>query len=322
MTMRAVVITRPGGPEVLEVREVPTPTPGPEQVRVRVRATALNRADILQRMGHYPAPPGSPADIPGLELAGEVDALGPNVTSWKPGDRVFGLVGGGSYAENVVAHERTLVRVPDNLDWTQAAAVPEAFITGHDALFRLGDLRPGGRVLIHAVGSGVGIACAQLAAAVHATSFGTARTPSKLKAAQALGLTHGLAPDEFERRLSLEKVELVVDFVGAPYLAANLQVLAPKGRLVVVGVLGGSKETIDLGLLMTKRLTVIGTSLRSRPLEGKILATQAFAEEVVPLLASGTVKPIVDEVFDLADVRAAHELMASNETFGKIVLRV
>jgi NADPH:quinone reductase-like Zn-dependent oxidoreductase len=176
--------------------------------------------------------------------------------------------------------------------------------------------------LIHAVGSGVGIACVQLAAAVHATSFGTARTPSKLAAAQTFGLTHGFAPDELPHRLSEEKVDLVVDFVGGPYLATNLEVLAPCGRLVIVGVLGGAKAEIDLGVLLMKRLTVVGTMLRARPLEEKILATRAFEAEVVPLLASGTVKPVVDEVFDLADVRAAHELMASNETFGKIVLRL
>lgn len=319
--MRAVVITRPGGPEVLELRgDVPAPEPGLEQVRVRVRATALNRADLLQRLGHYPAPPGVPKDIPGLELAGEVEALGPGATRFQVGDRVLGLVGGGSYAELAVAHERTLARIPETLDWVQAAAVPEAFMTAHDALFRLGGLRPGGRVLVHAVGSGVGLAVVQLAAAIHATSFGTARTPTKLGRAQELGLTHALPIDGFAKAVGPDGVDVVIDFVGGPYLAQNLDALAPCGRLVVVGLLGGRKETIDLGLLLTKRLTVVGTSLRARPLEEKILVTRTFEAEVVPLLARGVVKPVVERMFKLEEARAAHELMGSNATFGKIVL--
>jgi NADPH2:quinone reductase len=320
--MRAVVITRPGGPEVLEVRDVPAPEPGFEQVRVRVRATALNRADLLQRLGHYPAPPGAPSDIPGLELAGEVEALGPGVTRWKQGDRVFGLVAGGSYAEEVVAHERTLARIPEGLDWASAAAVPEAFITAHDALFRLGGLRPGGRVLIHSVGSGVGLAAVQLAKAVHAISYGTSRTPAKLAGAQALGLSHTLPPEGFARAVGTSGVEVVIDFVGAPYLAQNLEALAPCGRLVIVGLLGGRQETIDLGVLLSKRLTVVGTSLRGRPLEEKILVTRTFEAEVVPLLAQGVVRANVDRIFPLEQVSEAHELMGSNANFGKIVLTV
>ena len=318
--VRAVVIARPGGPEVLELREVPTPEPGVEQVRVRVRATALNRADLLQRLGQYPAPPGVPADIPGLEVAGEIDALGPSATRFKLGERVFGLVGGGGYAEHVVLHERTLARIPERLDWVQAAAVPEAFITAHDALFRLGGLRPGGRVLIHAAGSGVGLAAVQLAAAVHAVSFGTSRTPGKLSRALELGLTHAVAPEGFERAAA--GVEVVIDLVGGPYLARNLEALAPCGRLVVVGLLGGRKEPLDLGLVLQKRLTIVGTALRSRPLEEKIAVTRVFEAEVVPLLAAGVVRAVVDRVFPIEDVRAAQELMQSNASFGKIVLTV
>jgi putative PIG3 family NAD(P)H quinone oxidoreductase len=318
--VRAVVIARPGGPEVLELRDVPSPEPGVEQVRVRVRATALNRADLLQRLGQYPAPPGVPADIPGLEVAGEVDALGPSAGRFKVGERVFGLVGGGGYAEHVVLHERTLTRIPERLDWVQAAAVPEAFMTAHDALFRLGGLRPGGRVLIHAVASGVGLAAVQLAAAVHATSFGTSRTPAKLARASELGLTHALAPEGFERAAA--GVDVVIDFVGGPYLARNLEALAPCGRLVVVGLLGGRKEPLDLGLVLQKRLTIVGTALRSRPLEEKIAVTRTFEAEVVPLLATGVVRPVVDRVFPIGDVRQAHELLQSNATFGKVVLTV
>jgi NADPH:quinone reductase len=308
---------------VLEVRsDLPSPEPGHEQVRVRVRATALNRADVLQRMGHYPPPPGVPRDIPGLEHAGEVDAVGPGVSRWKVGDRVFGLVGGGSYAEQIVAHERTVARIPDGLDWVAAAAVPEAFITAHDALFRLGGLRPGARVLIHAVGSGVGIAAVQLAASSQATSFGTSRTPAKLSRAMELGLSHSLPVDGFEKAVGAQGVDLVIDFVGGPYLARNLEALAPCGRLVVVGLLGGRKETIDLGVVLTKRLSVIGTALRTRPLEEKIEVTKTFEKEVVPLLARGVLKPVVDRVYELERVREAHEYMESNELFGKVVLKL
>jgi putative PIG3 family NAD(P)H quinone oxidoreductase len=311
---------------VLEIHELPVPEPGPEQVRVRVRATALNRADLLQRMGHYPAPPGVPRDVPGLEFAGEVEALGPGVSSVRVGERVFGLVGGGSYAEYVVTHERMLARVPDALDDVQAAAVPEAFITAHDALFTQGGLRPGGRVLVHAVGSGVGLAAVQLAHAQHATVFGTARSADKLTKAAPYGLDHAVAPERFADGIADLTdgggVDVVIDFVGGPYLADNLRALAPRGRLVVVGLMGGGREEIDLALVLRKRLTVVGTVLRSRPLEEKIEVTRAFEREVVPLLARGVVRPVVDRVMPLAQVREAHEWMAANANFGKIVLTV
>lgn len=327
--MKAIVITRPGGPEVLELQDRPSPEPGHEQVRVRVRATALNRADLLQRAGHYPAPPGCSPDVPGLELAGEVEALGPGTTRWKVGDRVLGLVGGGAYAEQVVTHERTLARVPANLDWTQAAAVPEAFMTAHDALFRLGGLRPGGRVLVHAVASGVGLAAVQLAAAIHAETFGTSRTPAKLEVAKDLGLAHGLAAErsgerafdaEVARLTGKRGVDVVLDLVGGPYLAGNLRALAPLGRLVVVGLLAGRQEPLDLGLVLAKRLTIVGTTLRARPLEEKIQVARTFEDEVVPLLERGVVRPVVDRVLPLARAREAHEVMGRNETAGKIVL--
>jgi NADPH2:quinone reductase len=186
--MRAVVITRPGGPEVLEIQEVETPEPVGEQVRVQVRASGINRAELLQRMGAYPAPPGSPQDIPGMEFAGEVDAVGPLVSKWKLGQRVMGLVGGGAQAEYLVTHEGLLVEIPDNLDFIQAGGIPEVFMTAHDALFTQAGLQMGERVLIHAAGSGVGTAAVQLARAAGATTYGTSRTPAKLEAARALGL--------------------------------------------------------------------------------------------------------------------------------------
>lgn len=322
--MRAVVIVRPGGPEVLEIHEVPTPEPGPEQVRVRVHATALNRADLLQRLGLYPAPPGVRPDIPGLEFSGRVDAVGPGVTSFQPGDRVFGIVGGGSYAEYLVTHERMLVHIPDALDDIQAAAVPEAFITAHDALMKQGALRPGMRVLVHAVGSGVGLATVQLAHAWHAEVFGTARSPDKLERARSYGLDHPIPPKDFSQAILAATaghgVDLVIDFVGGPYLTENLRALANRGRWVVVGLLGGPREEIDLATVLRKRLTLVGTVLRSRPLEEKIEATQAFAREVLPLLARGVVRPVIDRVLPIDQVREAHQLMAMNAHFGKIVL--
>src|SRR5918999_5931341 len=193
--MRAIVISRPGGPDVLEAREIDRPEPGTGEVLIRVRATALNRADLMQREGRYPPPPGVPADIPGLEFAGEVAALGPGAREWREGDRVFGITGGGSYAEYLVAHERTLAAAPASLTWEEAAAVPEAFITAHDALMTQAAVRPSERVLIHAIGSGVGLAASQLARAFGAVPFGTSRTPDKIDRARAFGLEDGVALD-------------------------------------------------------------------------------------------------------------------------------
>src|SRR6266702_1157322 len=218
--MRAVVITSPGGPEVLKVQEVETPEPVGDQVRVRVRASGINRADLLQRAGAYPAPPGSPSNIPGLEFAGEVDAVGPLVRAWKPGQRVMGLVGGGAQAECVLAHEGLLVEIPQNLDFVQAAGVPEVFMTAHDALFTQAGLQMGERVLIHAAGSGVGTAAIQLAHAAGASVFGTSRTPGKLERARELGLDVGLSDQNFaaevHRLTNGEGVHVVLDFIGAP----------------------------------------------------------------------------------------------------------
>jgi NADPH:quinone reductase len=327
--MRAIVITGKGGAEVLHVREVPTPEPRGEQVRVRVRACGLNRADLMQARGMYPAPQGAPADIPGLEYAGEVDALGPDVTGpLKAGDRVFGIVGGGGQAEYVLTHERMAVPIPSNLDFVEAAAVPEAFIPAHDALLTRGRLDPGGRVLIHAVGSGVGTAAVQVAHAMGCTVFGTSRTAAKLERARDLGLDHAIntSAEDFaavvRSRTDGAGVDVVIDFLGGPALAGNLAGLATRGRLVLVGLLGGSSAPFDLNLMLRKRLTIVGTTLRARPIEEKIAATRRFAEHVVPWLARGLVRPVVDSVFAFDDVRAAQARMESNEVFGKVVLRL
>lgn len=328
--MRAVVIAGHGGVEKLEVRDVARPAAEGDRVLVRVRAAALNRADVLQRRGRYPAPPGAAQDIPGLEFAGEVAGLGGEVRGWRVGQRVFGITSGGAQAEYVAVPDSALAAVPDNLDWVGAAAVPEAFITAHDALFTQGGLRPGERVLIHAAGSGVGLAAAQLARAAGARVFGTARTAEKLERAREYGLDEGIAASDdagviSERVRELTAgagVNLVLDLVGASYLAANLDALALRGRMVLVGTMGGASAPLDFPIVMRKRLTIAGTVLRSRADWEKARATQLFAAQVVPLLARGAVRPVVDSVFDLADVRAAHGRMESNQSFGKVVLLV
>jgi NADPH:quinone reductase len=328
--MKAVVISRPGGPEVLELREVERPEPGAGELLVRVHATALNRADLMQREGRYPPPPGAPTDIPGLEFAGEVAALGPGAREWHEGDPVFGITGGGAYAEYLVVHERTVAAIPASLGWIEAAAVPEAFITAHDALVTQAAVRTSEHVLIHAVGSGVGLAASQLARAVGAIPFGTSRTQDKIDRAREFGLEDGvelagdLGPlaEAVARWTDGRGVDLVLDLVGGEYVQAGLQVLAPRGRLILIGTVAGAESQLDLRRVLIRRLTIRGTVLRARPLEEKILATRAFAAEVVPLLAREIVRPVIDSEFSLSQIAEAHRHLESNATFGKVVVRV
>ncbi len=329
--MKAVTIVTHGGVEGLEVRQVPDPPrPTANRVRVRVYAAGLNRADILQRLGRYPAPPGFPANIPGLEFAGEVDEVGDEVQAWKTGQRVFGITGGGAQAQYVTVPESTLAEIPANLNWTEAAAVPEVFITAHDALFTQAKLKMGERVLIHAAGSGVGTAAIQLAHVAGATVYGTSRTAEKLQQARSLGLDEsievGNTPDKFAQAVrestSGAGVHVILDLVGAAYLKANLDSLASKGRLMFVGTTSGAKAELDLSMVMGKRARLVGTLLRARTTEEKALATSLFAAQVVPLLARGMVRPIVDSVYSIDAVRAAHERLESNESFGKVVLTI
>ncbi|MBI4514002.1 MAG: NAD(P)H-quinone oxidoreductase [Gemmatimonadetes bacterium] len=325
--MRAVVITRPGGPEVLAVREVPTPEPSRGEVRVRVHAAGVNRADLLQRRGVYPAPAGWPQDIPGLEYAGVVDAVGEGLTRWNVGARVMGIVGGGGYAEYVVVHEREAIAVPEGLSLHEAAAIPEVFITAHDALFTQLGLAVGERLLIHAVGSGVGTAALQLTKAAGVFVFGTSRSAWKLERARALGLDVAIdvSREDFAtvvaRETRGEGVHAILDLVGAPYLQRNLEALAVKGRMIVVGLTAGNSGPIELGVLLRKRLRVVGTSLRTRTLDEKITAAQRFEGEVVPQFAAGRVKPVVDAVFPMERASEAHRRMEENANFGKIVMQ-
>jgi len=322
--MRAVIITKPGGPEVLEVQDVETPEPIGDQVRVRVRAAGINRADLMQRAGGYPAPPGSPTDIPGLEFAGEVDTVGRLVRGWKPGQRVMGLVGGGAQAEYVLVHEGMLVEIPQNLDFVQAAGVPEVFMTAHDALFTQAGLQMGEYALIHAAGSGVGTAAIQLAHAAGAIVFGTSRTPAKLEQAKPLGLDVGLSAKNFaaevHRLTSGKGVHVVIDFVGAPYLEENLEALTAWGRIVFISTMGGAQANINIGLLMGKRISMRGVTLRTRTLEEKLTVTRRFATSVLPLLANGKVRPIIERVYSMEDVGEAHKAMGDNKNFGKLIV--
>lgn len=326
--MRAIIITRPGPPDVLALRDVPAPEPGPQQLLVRVRATAINRADLLQRLSRYPAPPDSPQSIPGLEYAGTVEAVGTDVTRWESGDRVMGLVGGGSYAEYVVTHEDEALRIPDGMTFEAAAAVPEAFITAHDALFTQMRLQRGETLLIHAVGSGVGTAALQLARAAGARVIGTQRSVWKLEKATSLGLDVAIdvTVDDFAavtlRETDGRGADGVLDLVGGDYLAGDLVALAVKGRILLVGLVAGAQTALDMRALLTKRATLIGTVLRARSLGEKIAVAQAFARDVLPLLDAGTVFPVIDEVLGLEQAARAHEIVGDNRNFGKVVLRV
>jgi NADPH2:quinone reductase len=326
--MRAIVIAQPGGPETLTLLDRPDPTAGRGEVVVRVCAAGINRADLLQRMGRYPAPADSPPDVPGLEYAGVVEAVSEGVTELAPGDRVFGLVGGGAYAERLVVHSRAVARLPASLSFVEGAAVPEAFITAYDAMVSQAGLAAGERVLVHAAGSGVGTAAVQIAKAVGATVLGTARTAAKLARAKDLGLDRGIvaADGRFAREVldasDQRGVDVVLELVGGGYVAEDLRCVAMQGRIVLVGTLGGASAEIDLGTLLRRRVTLRGTVLRSRPLEQRIEAMRTFERHVVPLLASGALRPVVDRVFALQEAADAHAYVASNEGFGKVVLEV
>lgn len=327
--MRAVVLEQYGGPEVLTVRETPDPRPAPDEALVQVAASALNRADILQRQGRYPQPgPKPPVEIPGLEFAGIVERTGERVTAVQRGDRVMGLLAGGGYAEQVVTHERMLLPVPPEMTLEEAASIPEVFLTAFDALFPQAVCTLGDTVLVHAGGSGVGIAAIQLARAAGARVLCTLGSAEKAERARALGadLTINYKEQDFAS-VVLDATggagaDITLDFVGGPYLDGNLKAAALGGRIVFIGTMGGATAPLNIGVLLTKRLRLFGTTLRSRPLEAKIALSQAFAAHALPLFRSGAIKPVVDSAFVLAEVGAAQEYMTANKNFGKIVLRI
>ena len=325
--MQAVIFDAPGGPEVLKVGHVADPVPGADQILVRVRATALNRADTLQRQGLYPPPPGE-SDVLGLELAGEVEAVGSAVRDVHVGDRVFGLVGGGGYAEKAVLDARMAMPMPAGWSFAAAAAVPEVFFTAQETLFTLAELRPGETVLIHAGASGVGTAGIQMARETGANVLVTAGSAEKIARCVELGATAGCNykergfADWVHERTDGRGVDVIEDFIGAAYWDDNLKSLAVGGRLVLVGFMGGTKAQTNLGLILMKRLRIFGSVLRSRPLADKIDITRRFQADWLPLLEAGRIKPIIDRRFSLHEAADAHRYMEANKNVGKIILDV
>jgi putative PIG3 family NAD(P)H quinone oxidoreductase len=324
--MRAVIYEGAGGPEVITIGEVPKPEVQKDHIRVRVHAAGLNRADLIQRRGQYPAPHGWPANIPGLEYAGEVEAVRPGVTRWKVGDRVMGLVGGGAQAEMVVVHQDEVLPIPGGLSYAEAAAIPEAFLTAYDALVIRGRLQSGERALIHAAGSGVGTAAAQIAKQLGATVLGTSRSGDKLARALLYGLDVGIDTSRTPFREAVgEPVHLVLDVLGGPAFADNLAVLAPRGRLIMLGFLAGSKTEADLSPILRKRLEVIGTVMRTRGLEERIPLIREFGKQMLPLFQprveqSAPLRPVLERTYPMTQLADAHRVLEGNATFGKIVV--
>ena len=327
--MKAVYIKEFGGVENLEIREVEEPQrPTGGQVLVKVRAAGLNRADLMQRRGQYPPPEGYDPKIPGLEFAGEVMAVGDPVANFKTGDRVFGITSGEAQAEFHLIESTLLAKIPDNLNFIEAAAVPEVFITAHDAVFTQAELKPKETLLIHAVGSGVGLAGLQMAKAYGATVIGTSRTDKKLERCKEFGLDHGIATERGQFAESVLEItggdgaDVILDLAGGAYFEQNLQCLRTKGRLMLVGLQSGAKAEFDLGIALRRRLKIMGTALRSRSLEEKSEAVRCFADDMVPLFESGRLRPNVDRVFPVSEIHAAHEYLESNESFGKVILEL
>ena len=318
-THRAVRITKPGGPEVLTLGEIEVRDPGGGELSVEVVACGLNRADCLQRRGVYPAPAGYAPDIPGLEYAGRVAAVGPDVQQFAVGDHVMGITGGGAMATRILVHEREAIPVPKGMSLIDAAAIPEVFLTAYDAVHRQAGLRMGETLLVHAIASGIGTAALQLGQAAGAVVYGTSRSAHKLERCAGMGLKHGICVTDgtFAKRV---KADVILDTVGASYLTENIKALKSNGRMVTIGLLGGISGTLPLGLVLMKRATLIGSVLRSRPLEEKAALAADFTRTILPLFESHVLSPVVDAVLPMSDIAIAHAEMESNKTFGKLVL--
>jgi len=325
--VKAIVVDEPGDPEVMHLADVPDPVAGPGEVLVRARATAVNRADTLQRRGFYPPPPGV-SEIIGMEVAGEVVGVGEGVEGWSAGDRVMALLAGGGYAELVAVPAGQLIRVPPGMSWTDAAAIPEEFLTAHDNLFTRGRLAAGETVLIHGGGGGVGTAAIQLAHRAGARVLVTAGSAEKLERCRELGADAGINHREEDfvvrvRELSGgQGADVILDVMGASYLTRNLDALAVEGRLVIIGLQGGTISDIDLNAMMRRRLSLISTTLRGRPLEQKAEIVRRFAADALPGFADGSLRTVVDRVLPLAEAPAAHRAMEAGENVGKLVLAV
>lgn len=325
--MRAVVLRSHGGPEVLEIQDVEAPVPGNDDISVDVVATALNRADLLQRMGLYPNPFPDDIEIPGLEFSGTVRSVGAHVRRWKVGDPVMGIVSGGGYAQQLVLPERQAMRIPTGISVADAAAIPEVFITAWDALVVQGVLTSGRWALVHAGGSGVGTAAIQICKAIGARIVVTC-SAGKVAACRALGadVVVDYGSQDFSAEVASATagvgVDVVLDVIGGDYLERNIAALATKGRIIQVGVMAGKPVLFNVGALLGKRASIIGTVLRARPVEEKISISQRFASEVLPLFDAGVLQPVIDRRYQLDDIAAAHEYMASNGNTGKIVIDI
>lgn len=326
--MKAVLLSRFGGPDVLQIGEHPDPVTGESDLLVLVRAAALNRADLLQRRGKYPPPEGA-SEILGLEVAGEVIDSGPSVTGWSPGDRVCAILPGGGYAELAAVPADLAIPVPANLSFEQGAAIPEAFLTAYWNLSFLGRLRPGETVLVHAGGSGVGTAAVQLVRELGGRSLVTAGSPEKIARCRGLGAEDGWNRRDgpfaewIESRTQGAGVDIVMDVVGAPYFEQNLRVLATGGRFLVIGMMGGARpEAIDLTRILMRRLSILGSTIRHLERDEKVRLIRGFSAFCLPKFSDGTLVPVIDSVFDWTQVSAAHERMESNANTGKIVLRI
>ena len=325
--MRAVVLTSHGGPEVLGISTVSDPVPAPDEILVSVAATALNRADILQRKGFYPNPFPTEHDIPGMEFSGTVAKVGERVSSWRVGDQVMGIVAGGAYAEKLVIHERQAMRIPRGMDLVDAAAIPEVFITAWDALVLQGGLTPGRWALVHAIASGVGTASVQICQAIRARVIGTCSS-AKVEQVRALGadVVVDYTQEDFVGRArevtAGRGVDVVLDAVGGDYLDRNVAALAVQGRIVQIGVMAGGAGSFNLGALLPKRAALIGTVLRARPLEEKIAISRRFAQEILPLFDTGALRPVVDRRFTLEEIAEAHAYLETNANVGKVVVTV
>ncbi|MEE2618395.1 MAG: NAD(P)H-quinone oxidoreductase [Candidatus Poribacteria bacterium] len=325
--MKAIIKIGDGGPEVLKLGEVETPKPKSTQLLINVKSTALNRADILQRKGLYP-PPAGESEILGLELSGVVEEKGAAVTGFELGDRVFGLVGGGGYAEYAIIDCQMAMHIPEDWSFEKAAAVPEVFLTANETLFKLGCLSSGESVLIHAGGSGVGTAGIQMANNVGAKVFITAGSNEKIEKAKMLGCTEGINYKTHDFAESIKNltegkgVDVVQDFIGQPYFEKNCSILKPNGRLLIVGLMGGPNAEIDLGIILRKRLQIFGSIMRPLKLKEKISITQRFVDRWLPLLQTGVINPVIDTIMPLEKADEAHRHMESNGNFGKIILRI
>lgn len=325
--MKAIVFDNPGGEDVMKMGEAAAPEMIPSGLRIRVRATAVNRADLLQRQGMYPPPPGA-SSILGLECAGEVIEVGASAEGWKRGDRAMALLAGGGYAEEVVVHHGSAMHVPDSLSFEEAGALPEVFLTAYLNLFMLGGARAGAWALVQGGGSGVGTAAIQLLKEAGLKTIVTAGSPEKCERCVELGATAAINYREGDfaakaREITGRRgVDVVLDHVGGKYLASNIDCLALDGRLVIIGLIGGAKSEINLAALLLKRLHVIGSTLRTRSVESKAEIVAAFTHQFGGAIAAGRVKPIVDRVFPLAQAADAHRLVQASEHFGKVVLSV